>query len=483
MKEINNDIFVKFVSSTLSSEEMCKVGEALRKAGEFNSAMESAIAVYKTNMEYADDLLGREIEDSQNIGNSVDRNANGNDSIVAESESSTFKNESIMSNKFNFNKEEATKIGEHVARINSVNDSTLSFEETLENYYLTQFPGTFPEEAKEIVKKIRVGVDTFNNTLNEAVKSNGLAYVEKLRTLGEGKTNEEKYEIYVNFLTALTVLETSNIDSEAENAIESFDEIKGKIFKIKDSISEEELDDIISKVADALNNNTLAMSSAEMINQLIDKLPEGEDGAKEIIRNSEEDIKVKLATALATLICHQKGELESTNGADLTVEQITINVCCGIEEIRIVNDFKKGVLTVDNAIKLLKIVGGITLYLLLATVFFNVAANFGLFISGLMIGLFGTSTIITVVASIVGLLASIGLLGVAITDIIPDAIEWTGNAFDTAVKAWRETAWPYIKDSANSVIEWIERLLDQKKVESTEYSVEDNTVAIAPVTI
>ena len=64
MKEINNDIFVKFVSSTLSSEEMCKVGEALRKAGEFNSAMESAIAVYKTNMEYADDLLGREIEDS-----------------------------------------------------------------------------------------------------------------------------------------------------------------------------------------------------------------------------------------------------------------------------------------------------------------------------------------------------------------------------------------------------------------------------------
>ena len=319
--------------------------------------------------------------------------------------------------------------------------------------------------------------------MNEAVKSNGLDYVEKLRTLGEGKTNEEKYEIYVNFLTALTVLGTSNIDSEAENAIESFDEIKGKIFKVKDSISEEELDDIISKVADALNNTTLAMSSAEMINQLIDKLPEGEDGAKEIIRNSEEDIKVKLATALATLICHQKGELESTNGADLTVEQITVNVCCGIEEIRIVNDFKKGVLTVDNAIKLLKIVGGITLYLLLATVFFNVAANFGLFISGLMIGLFGTSTIITVVASIVGLLASIGLLGVAITDIIPDAIEWTGNAFDTAVKAWRETAWPFIKDSANSVIEWIERLLDQKKVESTEYSVEDNTVAIAPVTI
>ena len=154
-----------------------------------------------------------------------------------------------------------------------------------------------------------------------------------------------------------------------------------------------------------------------------------------------------------------------------------------MDNIGIVNDFKKGVLTVDNAIKLLKIVGGITLYLLLATVFFNVAANFGLFISGLMIGLFGTSTIITVVASIVGLLASIGLLGVAITDIIPDAIEWTGNAFDTAVKAWRETAWPYIKDSANSVIEWIERLLDQKKVESTEYSAEDDTVAIAPVTM
>lgn len=481
MKEINNDIFVKFVNSTLSSEEMGKVSDALRKAGELNSAMESAIAIYKTNMEYANDMLGIEVEDSQNIVNVVDRNVNANDSIVADSESSTNKNKSIMSNKFN--KEEVIKIEEHVANINSANDATSSFEEILVNYYLAQFPGTFPEEAKEIIKKIRTGVNTFNSTMNEAVKSNGLDYVEKLKTLGEGKTNEEKYEIYVNFLTTLTTLEASNFGNETEETIESFDEIKDKIFEIKESVSDEELDEIISKVADALNNTTLAMSSSEMINQLIEKLPEGEDGAKEIIRDSEEDIKVKMSTSLAVLICHQKGELESTNGTDLTVEQITINVCTGIEEARIVNDVKNGILTVDNAIKLLKIVGGIALYLLLATVFFNVAADFGLFVSGLIIGLFGSSTVITVAASIAGLLTSIGLFGITVQDIIPDAIEWTENAFNTAVKAWRETVCPYIKDCTSSVIEWVNSLLNQKKVESKDNSVEDNIIDVAPVTI
>lgn len=478
-KEINNDIFFKFVNSNLSSDEMREVSALLQKTGEYNSAMESAIACYRTNLEYANEIIGVDVEDFQNNHDMVDRNMVFVDSTVADNSSSTIKNDNIMDNKLV--KEDFTKISTLVENFNSVKDSTLSLDENLVNYYLSHFPGTFPEEAHEIVNKVKCGVTAFNTTLNEAIANNGIDYIEKLKSLGEGKTNEEKYEVYINFLTTLTVLDSTNFGGDNSDIVESFDDIKNKIYVVKESVSDEELDELISKVAEALNNTTFIMSSAEMINQIVEQLPAGEESVKEIVRGSEEDYKLKMITSLLAFICHQKGELESANETELSVEQITINVCSGMEEARTLNDVKKGILTVDKALKLIKIIGGISLFLTLTTAFFNVSANFGLFISGLILGLFGTSTLITVLASVVGLIASVGLLCVAVRDIIPDAIDWTENAFDAAVKAWRETAWPFIIDVKNSFADWIRSLIEQKKVEPVDNSTYDNNVIIGPI--
>ena len=210
---------------------------------------------------------------------------------------------------------------------------------------------------------------------------------------------------------------------------------------------------MIDKVAHALDNPTLTLSSAEMLNQLIEKLPEGETAINEIIRGSEEDMKIKMLTSLVTFIAHLKGELESTSGIELSAEQITINVCTGIEETRVVDGVKKGIFTVDNAIKLLKLIGGVALYISLLQVFVSIAGNVGSFVAGMIIGVFGTSTAVSVIAFVAAVICIWKLGMTSIREYIPDIMNWTEDKFDTGIQNWRERVWPHIQQRTREFID------------------------------
>lgn len=379
-------------------------------------------------------------------------------------------------------KNDALKVAEYITAYNDFAETNSPLEQNLVNFYLHQFPGTFPEDAYHIVNDIKKGVKVFNDTLNEALSNNGINYVEKLKGLGEGKTNEEKYEIYINFLATLTVLETANFNTENGQTELNFEEIKGTLYIVKDTVSDEELNEVIEKVAQALDNTTLILSSAEMLNQLIEKLPEGETAINEIIRGSEEDMKIKMLTSLVTFIAHQKGELESTSGTELSTEQITINVCTGIEETRVVDGVKKGIFTVDNAIKLLKLIGGVALYISLLQVFVSIAGNVGTFVAGMIIGAFGTSTAVSVIAFVAAVISIWEVGMTSIREYIPDIMNWTEDKFDTGVKNWRENVWPYIQEKTREFTDWIRELINKDKV-SAEESISSQNVIIAPLNV
>lgn len=379
-------------------------------------------------------------------------------------------------------KNDALKVAELISAYNDFTDSNSPLEQSLVNFYLQQFPGTFPEDALHIVNDIKEGVKAFNDTLNEAINNNGINYIEKLKGLGEGKTNEEKYEIYINFLATLTALETSNINVGNGQTDLNLEEIKGKLYTVKGIVSDEELNEIIEKVADALNNTSLTLSSAEILNQLIEKLPEGETAIAEIIRGSEEDMKIKMITSLVTFIAHQRGELESTMGTEPDVRQITTNVCTGIEESRVVDGVKEGIFTVDNAIKLLKLIGGVALYISLLQVYVSIAVNVGAFVAGVIIGVFGTSTAVSVIAFAASVIC-IWKVGItSIREYIPDILNWVEDKFDTGIKNWRENAWPYIQEKARNFIDWIRGLVNKEKVSEQE-SICCQNIIVAPLNV
>ena len=379
-------------------------------------------------------------------------------------------------------KNDALKVAEYITAYNDFVEKNSPLEQNLVIFYLHQLPGTFPEDALHIVNDIKKGVKAFNDTLNEALSNNGINYVEKLKGLGEGKTNEEKYEIYINFLATLTVLETANFNTENGQTELNFEEIKGTLYTIKDTVSDEELNEVIEKVAQALDNTTLTLSSAEMLNQLIEKLPEGETAINEIIRGSEEDMKIKMLTSLVTFIAHLKGELESTSGIELSAEQITINVCTGIEETRVVDGVKKGIFTVDNAIKLLKLIGGVALYISLLQVFVSIAGNVGSFVAGMIIGVFGTSTAVSVIAFVAAVICIWELGMTSIREYIPDIMNWTEDKFDTGIQNWRERVWPHIQQRTREFIDWISGLINKEKVLAVETISSQNAI-VSPLNV
>lgn len=379
-------------------------------------------------------------------------------------------------------KNDALKVAEYITAYNDFVETNSPLEQNLVNFYLHQFPGKFPEDALHIVNDIKKSVKAFNDTLNEALSNNGINYVEKLKGLGEGKTNEEKYEIYINFLATLTVLEAANFNTENGQTELNFEEIKGTLYTVKDTVSDEELDEVIEKVAQALGNTTLILSSAEMLNQLIEKLPEGETAINEIIRGSEEDMKIKMLTSLVTFIAHQKGELESTSGMELCAEQITINVCTGIEETRVVDGVKKGIFTVDNAIQLLKLIGGVALYISLLQVFVSIAGNVGSFVAGMVIGVFGTSTAVSIIAFMAAVICIWKVGMTSIREYIPDIMNWTEDKFDTGIKNWRERVWPLIQEKAQEFMDWISGLINKDKVSAME-PISSQNVIVSPLNV
>ena len=379
-------------------------------------------------------------------------------------------------------KNDALKVAEYITAYNDFVEKNSPLEQNLVIFYLHQLPGTFPEDALHIVNDIKKGVKAFNDTLNEALSNNGINYVEKLKGLGEGKTNEEKYEIYINFLATLTVLETANFNTKNGQTELNFEEIKGTLYTIKDTVSDEELNEVIEKVAQALDNTTLTLSSAEMLNQLIEKLPEGETAINEIIRGSEEDMKIKMLTSLVTFIAHLKGELETTSGIELSAEQITINGCTGIEETRVVDGVKKGIFTVDNAIKLLKLIGGVALYISLLQVFVSIAGNVGSFVAGMIIGVFGTSTAVSVIAFVAAVICIWKLGMTSIREYIPDIMNWTEDKFDTGIQNWRERVWPHIQQKTLEFIDWISGLINKEKVLAVETISSQNAI-VSPLNV
>lgn len=186
----------------------------------------------------------------------------------------------------NLTKEEALKVQELSTVYNEFENSELNIDENLVNFYLAQRSGTFAEDAHEVIAGIRKGVETFNANLTAALKDGDIDYISQLKELGQDLTNEQKFELYINFLSALHVLNVQNFSAEKASQIEDFETIK-QGFAPTGEITDEMLDEVIGKIADTLNNNTLCMTSIDKMRDLMEVLPDGSEAVKEELCGSE----------------------------------------------------------------------------------------------------------------------------------------------------------------------------------------------------
>ena len=196
---IDDITFSRFVNNDLSYSEMLMAEESLMACGEVDAVIQASILNYAVNAVMADDMLGI---DSENEEFSVlkDRNNDGADSKEQKSNLST------TSMKTNFSKEELQTIQQISDSITVSINPEIPFEENLMNIYIEQRPGSFPEEAQDIVSRIRGSIEKFIANLQQAMSEVGFDYVSELKKVSSEMNLQERYELYINFFAKSSFL-------------------------------------------------------------------------------------------------------------------------------------------------------------------------------------------------------------------------------------------------------------------------------------
>lgn len=462
--KVDDITFSRFVNNDLPQAKMVEIEKSLIEDGEINASIQASMLNYSLNEAYAKDLLGID----EKIISRKDRTTLDSDSKESNNESLILKS-TTMNNKLS--KEEILKVQELAAKLNESYNSELSLEENLVKFYLTERPGAFPEDAYTIVNGLKSGIVSFNANLKKALENGEFDYATELKELTSEMPINEKYELYINFLAALQTLSVGNLSTEQASQLENFQTIRERLI-VKDEVTEEMLRDVEDKIGQLLKNNNFCLGSLESLKELIDELPNGSEAVESVVINSEQDMREKMITSMATYIAYQNEELESLKGQELSPEVIAISVAAGVEEMHVMDDLNSGRTTIDKAIKVLKIIGGIALFSLLAYVAFNCITAIGTLSMVMFMVAFGSTTIATVGA----LLASIFVVW-SLTNSAFDAGEkimnWSSRIFDVVVNTWRETVWPSIFTVLHNIGDWFVSLFQKRTIVESQQN-EDN---------
>lgn len=461
---VDDITFNRFVNNDLPQAKMIEIEKTLIEDGEINASLQASILNYSINKDYADDLLGI---NEKNIS-TKDRTSLYDDSKEANNKSLILKS-TTMNNKLS--KEEILKVQDLVVRFNESYNAELSLKENLVKFYLSQRPGALPEDAYSITTGLESGIISFNANLKKALENGEFDYVAELREIASEKPINEKYELYINFLAALQTLCVDNLSSEHASQLEGFQAIRERLI-VKEDVTEDMLHEVEDKIGQLLKNNNLCLGSIENLKELMEELPNGTEAIQSIVIDSEQDMREKMIISMATYIAYQNEELESLKGQDLSPEVIAISVAAGVEEMHVMDDLNSGRTTVDKAIKVLKIIGGIALSSLLAYVAFNFINTIGTLSFVMFMVAFGSTTIATIGA----LLASIFVVR-SLTNSAFDAGEkimnWSSRIFDVVVNTWRETVWPSIFAVLHNIGDWFVSLFQKRTIVESQHN-EDN---------
>lgn len=460
--KIDDIIFSKFVGNALPQSKMIEVERQLIADGEFSPAVEASIGDYEIHREEADVLLGQEEKEfsQEKKSEEVVRNDESIDSEKLNIVNTTIKTNSSMT--INFTKDELLKIQALSAEFSKAEDKNLTLSENLVAFYLDQRPGVSKEEAEKVVADLTKGIQTFHEELTKALREGGVDYVARLHELGEDLTNEQKYELYVNFLATITVLDAQNFDAEKTVQIENFETIKNR-FTVTGEVTEEMLAEVEERISTTLKDSTFCLSTSEMMGSLFDKMQDA-SSLEESLSGSEEDFRVKLTNAMMTYIAYQQGEIKSLAGQDIAPEFIAVGAAAGVEQARTMENYRLGRITWEDALDILKVIGGVLLWCYLTIFFAIVAVAIALSTFSVLTVLFGGSIWAMIMSALVSLYLVFHLSEIN-GEVMIKTLDWGESVFDNTVKFWQEKAWPFIKERTEAVCQWLREKLGSHTIE------------------
>lgn len=450
MNKIDDNTFVRFILNDMTQEELRKTESELLKAGEGATILACSSALWGITP-HAFDIVGDvKVKNSSH----EDRIKISPDSIKAKE----FNNNTTM---VQLTVEDGNTIKQIIEAFDASNDSSLTLEENLKAFYLSQCPGEFPEDAENVIAGIKEGIMSFDSAFAQMVSSNDFEVEKITEQMLEGKSLEEKFNILLNFLTALHVLQAENIKVEDGTYNESYDQIKEKLYVADVPVTEEMVAELIVKIRDAMENGTCTLTSAEAVDGLLKSMNKGEEDTKIFVADQEELFKQKMLLSTAIMIGVRNGTISSMAGQDVSPQIIGSGVSAGLEQQKLMADLHSGNTKLDTALTVFKYIGGAAL--LCAGLYFGIIALVGVtsVFATWALSVFGMSTFACIATWLVGLLFVTWPLSKFYNDALSFVLDKAGQFSDWVVSKFRSksvdetsfTDWLKFKIESGDVVE------------------------------
>lgn len=334
----------------------------------------------------------------------------------------------------------------------------LTLEENLAQFFITLRPGTFPEDAHDVVEGLKIGINTFNDNLKEGLSEAGIDYKVELDKVTKDMDLKQKYDLYVNFLAALISLNVDNLTKEQQAEVDDFQSVRDG-FKVEGDVTEEMIDEVLRKIGDQLENNVICLGSTQNLMNLISALPEGSEKIELAITGSEEDVRNKLVSSLAAFIAYQNGDIGGITEQNVSPEAIAVVTATSIEELRVVNDANTGRINANTAVRILKIIGEVAVITLVS---FAMAASIA-FLPFQLPSFLSLMFMIPVLTMGAALLSWMSFsFAENLFDVIDKASETYSHRLEEVLTTWRDSTWPGIRKSVHDAFLWLQRFIQDR---------------------
>lgn len=465
MKYVDPLDFSKFIRNDLPKDKMVEVEKDLLKNGSANATFLALIDEYESRND-VEDMIGAD-EEECDIWAESEKKFDETCEKIKNSDSYEI-NIQIHRNMNNLkiSQEDLAKVAGRYQSVNSSYDTSKTLSENLQSAYKAARPTASDEEAASVVEKLIKGCDELTVKYHQAL-TEGFDAEAEIGRLTSGMDTEERYRFLINALSAVEALNMSSFPHQRDMK-EAVEAAVKKHAEATPHPTDADCEAIRKLLAEALSNNTLILAGSEKAQELLQSAKET-DRVVDFASEQYDDARLKAETALAMWLEYEEGNISSLEpGA--TPEAIAIGTATAVEEAKVMSDVASGKTTADVAVKCLKILGGVALFLLLGYLGIMGAAIVGAYTAVGLISLFGTSTLACIASVVISLPLIWGMAwcGVEAGTFIMNKAD---EAFDFVVEKLRESVFPKVKEIATRFINWIKGKLGQVHGTSTEKTI------------
>ena len=371
-----------------------------------------------------------------------------------------------MATTFQFTDQELKNITTMTRQFIEKNDSSKSIKENMVAYLTEAVPGMTTTMCEETVDSLVKGITSFTDAYREFCDNDEMPLYDRCMDIIKDRPAQEQAACIINFIAMLKTMDASVLtevlgDTQAD-LMSKFEEFCGS--GVSEDISEEQIEELRNQLRDAISNNAVCLAGEEQMKDLLAALSADRDMVKTLIEKQVNEFDYKCYAALAAYISYKQGTLASFP-EDVNPEVLGASIAAGIERAKVIAGVKSGIISWDQAFKLLKYIGGALLLALFIWVNYNLV----------MLG-FGIATVFFTAllqSAVLGIISGFVIGGYSMYKVITwfyDKVEepildGLGDVYDRVIAFFRSQTpvlvekivsfWAYLKEKASQLLSGI----------------------------